>query len=360
MRKTILYLVVLVILAFGVYYFLFRSNDSNPYSIKEAGFTVKDTAAIGKLFIATSDGTSVTVVRTDSGWVVNNTYKALPSTLNLILITLTQQAPLYPVTKNAVDNVIKGLSTDGTKVEVYGKDGKKMRVFYVGGGAVNNTGTNMLIEGAQTPYVVQVPGFNGYLTSRYTADMKYWRDRTVFNIPAEDIKSVAVHYALKPVNSFEIIRDNNDSLTIKADPALTRGLDGPNTRRAKVYLKYFTNVNCEGYLNGLSDMDTTLKTAAKQSSIDITDKRGQQHHMDIYWVALNKRSKNISESSTDVPDDYDADRLYAVINNGKDTVMIQQYAFRNIFHKAYEFFQKDGTGAQPQEAPKNVMMHKDQ
>jgi len=88
-------------------------------------------------------------------------------------------------------------------------------------------------------------------------------------------------------------------------------------------------------------MDTTLKTAPRQSTIDVTGIHGQHQHADIYWMALNKRSKNMSASSSDVPDDYDSDRLYAVINNGRDTVMIQQFAFRNIFHKAYEFFQKD-------------------
>src|SRR5579872_3521139 len=119
MRKTIVYFAILVLLGFSIYYFLFRNNNNNPYGTSEAGFNIKDTGAIGKLFIATSDGSSITAVRTDTGWIVNNTYKALPSTLNMVLITLAEQAPLYPVTKNAVDNVIKALSTDGTKVEVY-------------------------------------------------------------------------------------------------------------------------------------------------------------------------------------------------------------------------------------------------
>ena len=127
-------------------------------------------------------------------------------------------------------------------------------------------------------------------------------------------------------------------------------------------MKYFTNVNCEGYLNGLPDMDTTLKTAPVQSIIDITGIHGQHQHADIYWMAINKRSKNLSNTPDDVPDDYDADRLYAVINNSKDTVMIQQFAFKNIFRKAFEFFQNDvapsGRPLGPKKPPRNVIMHK--
>jgi hypothetical protein len=266
---------------------------------------------------------------------------------------MAKQAALYPVPQTAYDNAIKSLSTEGVKVEVYGRDGKKMKVFYVGGSSVNNTGTNMMMEGAKQPYIVQVPGFVGYLTPRYTVQMQFWRDRMVFNIPQDEIKSISVKYIDKPINSFEVTKQGND-VTVTADPALMKGLGAVNKRRADVYTRYFTNIFCEGYLNGLPDMDTTLKTAPKQSEIDVQGIHGQHQHADIYWMALNKRSKNRETSNPDVPDDYDADRLYAVINNGKDTVMIQQFAFRNIFHKAYEFFQSDSAVQGPMLAPKRT------
>jgi len=360
MRKTLLYLVILALLGFGIYYFIFDNNDS-PYKPAEAGFTIKDTASVGKLFLVSNNGESILAERTDSGWIVNKRYKALPSTVNLTLMTLATQAALYPVTKSAYDNVIKSLATDAIKVEVYGRDGKKMKVIYVGGNSVNNLGTNMLLEGAHTPYVVQVPGFNGYLTARYTTRMTDWRDRTIFNIPAAEIKSVSVQYpGDKAINSFEISRDNGN-VVIKGDPAITKTLDSANMRRANLYLGYFSNVNCEGYLNGLPDLDTSIKTAPLQSSIEVTGLHGQRQHVEIYWMALNKRSKNVDVSDPDVPDDYDADRLYAVINNNRDTVMIQQFVFHKIFRKCYEFFQKDAPPppkSNPKELPGNVLLKK--
>ncbi len=361
MRKTILYLVILAVLGIAVYFFLIKSND-NPYGQTEAGFTVKDTAAIGKLFIADNDGESVLVERTDSGWVVNKKYKALRSTLNMILTTLTRQAALYPVTKNAYENVIKNLSTDGKKVEVYGRDGKKITVFYVGGVAVNNTGTNMLMEGAKMPYVVQVQGFNGYLTSQYTTNMADWRDRTIFSFQPDEIKSVSIQYPDKPINSFAINRENG-TFSVSADTNITKHLDPLNIRRINVYLKYFGNVNCEGYLNGFIDTHESIATAPKRATMEITGMHGQRQHADIYWMPINKRSKNLTVANEDVPDDYDADRMYAVINDGQDTVMIQQMIFKNMFRKSFEFYQKDVTPTQMppnNEPPRNVMMHKNQ
>ncbi len=359
MRKTLVYILILIVLCFGIYYFLFDNNNTN-YDPAEAGFTVKDTASIGKIFFASNDGETILLERTDSGWTVNKKYKALKSTLDLVMTTLTKQAALYPVTKNAYDHAVKALSTDGVKVELYGRDGKKMKVFYVGGVAVNNTGTNMLIEGAKTPYVVQVQGFDGYLTSRYTTNLKDWRDRNIFSLPPDEIKTISVRYPDKPINSFVINREGN-SITVKGDSNVTRHLDVLNMRRVNVYLRYFGNVNCEGYMNGIEGMDSTLNTSKIQSVIDVTGMHGQHQHVDIYWMALNKRSKNVTVSDPDVPDDYDADRLYAVINDDRDTVMIQQFVFKNMFRKAYEFYQKDDSSAlktTPREWPRNVMMHR--
>ncbi len=340
MRKTILYLVILGLLGFAVYFFLFSNKDTSPFGEDEAGFTIKDTAQIGKIYLASQDGESVTVEHTDSFWMVNKQYHALPGTLKMLLTTLQGQKPLYPVTQNAYENAIKIMSTEGIKVEIYGRDGKKMRCFYVGGVAVNNSGTNMLMDGAKKPYVVTMAGFNGYLTPHYPTQMRYWRDRSIMNIPAEEVKKVSLQYMDKPMNSFELIQEGS-KITVTGDSNYSKYTDRYNARRAKVYTKYFTNINCEGYLNGLADMDTTLKTTRKHSVLDIEGNHGQHQHMDIYWVPINKRSKNLDVSDPDVPDDYDADRLYAVINNYKDTVMIQQFVFKTIFRKLYEFYQAD-------------------
>jgi len=343
MRKTLVYIAILAVLAAGIYFLLpGRNGTDNPFDPAEAGFTIKDTAAIGKIFLAASDGESILAERTDSGWIVNKKYKALKSTLNMLLTTMMQQAPLYPVTKNAYNNVVEVMSTHGTKVEVYDRSGKKMKVFYVGGSAVNNTGTNMLMEGAKQPYVVAAAGFVGYLTPRYATKLRDWRDRTVFNFSADDIKSVSVQYAGKPGESFTVSRDANDSLTVLADSKAMKSPDGLNKKRAATFLRFFSNINCEGYLNGLSDNDTTIKTAPKHSSIEVVTKKGAVQHVDIYWMAVNKRSKNQKSSSIDsTSQDYDSDRMYAIINDYKDTVMIQQLTFHNIFRKAPEFFRKD-------------------
>ncbi|HXS36982.1 MAG TPA: DUF4340 domain-containing protein [Flavipsychrobacter sp.] len=352
MGRTLLYLVLLVALGFGVYYFVFK-DKANPYGIDQAGFTIKDTADIGKIFIASYNNSSVLVERTDSGWYVNKQYKALPSTLNQLLQTLWMQQPLYPVPEKMRNNVIKDMAGTSIKVELYNRGGKKIRTFYVGNEANSSSGTFMLIDGANSPYVVNIPGFQGFLTSRYTSDLKDWRDRTVFNVSPDQLRSVTIQYPEHPINSFTL-KQENGKIVVDADTNIVNH-NKFNDRRAHVYLKFFQNINCEGYLNGFAGIDTLLKIMPKRCTIDVTDKKGHQTHVDIYWMPVNKRSKNLTASDPNIPDNYDADRFYAVMNNGKDTAMVQEYVFQKIFRNAYEFYEPDEQSSDNQVKPREPL-----
>ncbi len=339
MKKLSLYGIVLILLCFGIYKVRTRHTD-NPYGTSEAGFTVKDTANVGRLFIATFDGATALVERTDSGWMLNHSYKAMPSMVRMILTTLAQQEALYPVNKNAVENSVKQLSTLGTKVEVYNRKNQVITKFYVGGAAPNNSGTVMMTEGASQPYVVHIQGFVGVLLNRFSAKEKDWRDRHVFAIAPDQIKSVSVEYADHPEHSFVVAHETGTAVVTGAKAGKPADL---NLHNANLYLTYFANVNCEGYLNGTEGMDSLIRTGHRHSVIDIETTDGRHHRVESYWIAANKRSKNLVSKDMEVPDEYDSDRLYALMDGNKDTVMIQQFVFRPIFRKIGEFFQKGAT-----------------
>jgi hypothetical protein len=334
MLKNILYFLLLIILASGVYFFIIRSSDS-PFSAKEANFTVIDTAAIGKIFLAKNNGETVSLERTANGWTLNKQYPALSAPVKGLLITLKLQEVKAPVPSNAHNNIIKQIAGEGVKVEIYDRADKKMRVFYVGGEAPNNE-TYMLTEGAQTAYTVKILGFNGYLTPRYSTDWRDWRDRTVFNLAPEQIKKVSLTYTEEPLNSFTV-KQEGSNLQVDYDPRLV-GNKVLNQKRAKDYLGFFKNINCEGYTNGLIDVDTILKNTTKRCAMDMLTTDGKEQHVDIYWMPLNQRSKNRLTPMAGHPNQYDADRFYAVMNNNKDTIIIQRYTFDKLFRRAIEFY----------------------
>jgi hypothetical protein len=219
------------------------------------------------------------------------------------------------------------LSAKAIKVELYDKDGDKIRVFYIGGQANEAIGTYMLMEGADRPYIVQIPGFEGYVLPRFSPRFLDWRDKGVFNATEEDVKTVVI---------------------VTVDPELSKGLQF-NERRAKTYSKYFGRLFCEGYINGTMYLDSVIRTAKKRCTVDMESWSGQKQHLEVYWMEVNKRSKNKMTPFPGSPDEYDADRFYATMNDFKDTVIIQRQMFEKIFRKGYEFFQQDDTTSKPVE-----------
>ncbi len=340
MKKTLLYLVVLAALGAGVWYFVF--NDKDAFSKNEAGFQVVDTASITKLFLADKKGKQILLERKNGIWMLNNQYPVMAQPINILLTTLNRQVAQYPVTQKEYDNVIKMLAGESVKVELYDADGDKMKVFYVVGQASSNAGSYMLMEGSDIPYVVQIPGFEGYLSSRYSTDIADWRDRTVIDIAEANLKSVSLTYDDAPLNNFTLRRNAANEFDIEVDKALSSG-KALNKRRVDVYSKFFEKVFSEGYINGTVKLDSIIKSSPKKCAIDAVAMDGKSQHVDVYLMAVNKRSKNMLTPFPGIDNRYDADRFYAVINNFKDTVIIQRFTFDKIFRKAYEFYETDDT-----------------
>lgn len=341
MRKTFLYILILGVLGFGVWYFLFR--DNSLFGEQEAGFTVKDTSAIQKIFLAQQDGSSISLEKTPDGWMVNDKYKSSTRMIQTLLETLHAQFAAYPVPENAHNNVVKALTGSAVKVELFDKKGKEIKTFFVGGQATGKKGTYMLMKGATRPYVVQVPVYEGYLTPRYSVDLKEWRNRIIFDLKPEQIKSFKVEYpgADEYLNSFTLERNEDGSFKVDTHPDLK--LTSPmNKRRVSVFTNYFQRIAVEGYLDGVTGLDSIIAHADKRGSITITDTDNNSEHIDIYWVPVNKRSKNLLTHDPNTPDEYDSDRFYGILSSSHDTVMLHREQFDVFLRKGYEFFQADG------------------
>lgn len=350
MGKTLVYIALLGILGFGVYYFLFR-NSEGLYQEKEANFTFKDTASIGKIFLVESDGASILVERGASNqWIVNKKYPAMPIQMVNILTCLRLQTALTPVSEKDHDKVVKMLAGMGTKVEVYDRQGSKIRTFYVAGQGPNYHGSFMILEGADQPYLVEVPGFEGYLTPRYATELNEWRSRSVFNYTAQELASVSVSYPDEPLNSFTV-NNSSSGPHVALHPELAASLKEQNDERVRSYMDFFTNINAEGYLNGVADMDSIIRSSVLRCKITVTPKKGNETALDIYWVDISEKHKSMLDQTSTDPKHRptDVDRLYAVNLSTHDTLLIQRQTFDKLFRSGFEFFQKDDPAQRPRQ-----------
>lgn len=338
MRKTIVYIAILGVLGFGVWYFLFK--DTSVFEEDEAGFTITNTADIDRIFLASQQGDTISLQKTADGWLLNNKHKASIRMVETLLQTFKEQYAAYPVPDNAHNGVVKYLAGSGVKVEVYNKKGEAIRVFYVGGQASGNKGTYMLIEGADRPYVVELPAYEGYVTPRYSTEYAAWRNRNIVDLKPEELASVGVQYTFPDelLNSFTMVRTGDGKLDIKLHPELN--MSSPvNEKRVKTFAGFFEKVGCEGYLSGVHKLDSLIGAASKYCDLTIVDTKGNESKIAMYKMKVYKRSKNVTDETS--LDEFDSDRFYGIINNGRDTVMLQNHTFGKILRRGYEFYQAD-------------------
>ncbi len=339
MKRKYLIILALTIILIITALFLVFNRGTGTFKDHDKEFAVKDTATITKVFLADKKNRTVLLEKVGAGdWLVNGTYKARNSGVNLLLETFTHLVPKYPVPKSAHDNVVALLATSSVKVEIYQvvyridlfglrlfPHEKLTKTYYVGGATQDNMGTFMLMEGADVPFVVQLLGFRGYVAPRYSTLEKDWRDHTVFRKSLAEIRQVIMEIPLEPENSYKVIKENRDLKLIKLQT--NEAFKQYDTLRLLNFLTAFADIRYEALLNDMEQhrKDSIIHSTPK-NILTVVDTKGDSTTIITYFKPNDNQAMDVKGNL------YvnDLDRLYALINNKKDFVLIQYYVFDKV------------------------------
>ena len=156
--------ILFILISFFVI-FLFYNNNQKLKSEAEKNFAIENIDEINKIFLSDRKGTNLTLYKNDKVWKINNKYNVRNDAINTLLTTIKDIKVQRPVSNTSYNNVIRQLASTGVKVEIY--YGKKIKTYTVGGSTSNHLGTYMLMDEAKNPYIIHIPGFNGFLSPRY-------------------------------------------------------------------------------------------------------------------------------------------------------------------------------------------------
>ncbi|OFY89066.1 MAG: hypothetical protein A3K10_15790 [Bacteroidetes bacterium RIFCSPLOWO2_12_FULL_31_6] len=314
-KNKLLILLLLALAAVATYYYF--NNKSGTIGEKEGAksdFAIVDTSSIDKIFIADAQGKTVTLTKINKVWMVDNKYVARPDNIRLLIKTFGRIAVKSPVPKAAFNTVVKSIATGAIKVEIY--QGKKLpsKTYYVGGATLDHQGTYMLLETegikSTVPFIMHIPGFYGYLTTRFFTEPEQWRDAVVFKYSPQEIKSIAVNYFETPEESFVITNnDNKFSITSLATNEIMKNVDNSIlTEYVSRYQKiYYEMIDEE---SSKEKIDSTI-ASPPFFSIEVKDFKGGSnkivgYHMPNFRKILDKDGKEYL---------YDVDRMYGYLNN---------------------------------------------
>jgi hypothetical protein len=220
-------------------------------------------------------------------------------------------------------------------VEVY-KGRKLIKTIYVGGPTMDQMGTFMMLEGSSVPFVVHVPGFVGYLTTRFFVEEETWKSTALFKYDFNDIASVTVDNTGRPDQSFTIRNPGNKTFTVESKS----GLPAPgvlDTVAARFYLSQFERVNFEFHAEGFPQLrKDSLLAATPYRILTLEDRTGAQRVVRTW--------KRYANGKVDVDGNvlvWDDERLWANLD-GREWVVIQYYVFDGLFRNFSDFFRPAG------------------
>jgi hypothetical protein len=339
MKKNRFIITVLVILlVFSA--ILIMNNSAGTFKKKDKDFAVQDTATVTKIFLADKRNRTILLERTEDGsWNLNNTFMARKSGIDVILETMKNLVAKFPVPKSAHNSVVAQMAAAATKVEVYQevyrinlfdrirlfKHEKLTKTFYVGGATPDNMGTFMLMEGSDQPFVIQLLGLRGYIATRFSTFEKDWRDHTVFKAKLYDIQSVEMQFPGEPENSYKVV-NRDENITIYSLSA-NKQLPGFDTLKVLNFLTSFTDLRYEALLDEVDpQFQDSVIHSTPQHIITLVNKKGDT-------TSIKTFLKSNDQGSIDQHGNYygsDIDRMFALINDERDFVVIQYFVFDKV------------------------------
>lgn len=342
MRKNRVTIIITLILLLAAIV-LVISNSYTTLKKDVSDFSIKDTTIVTKIFLADKNNNEVTLTRSaDGAWMVDGKYPAQRAKISSFLKTLLDLEVRSPVPLAARNNVITRMAVIAKKIEIYQvvprinlfntfrlfPHEKLTKTYYIGDVTQDNQGTFMLMKGSEEPYIVHIPGFRGFVATRYSTAKSDWRDYTVFKTRINEIQSVKVEFPLKPEQSYQFDLPDNQHVELRSLLS-NQVMENYDTIRVLSFLTSFADVRFESLLEQLIEKEIidSVKTSTPKTIITLKDRGGKINEVKIFrkkgFAALYMEDGMTMEPA-------DLDRAYALVNNGQDFVLIQYYVFDKV------------------------------
>ncbi len=335
MKRNLILLLVLLALAGGAWWASNNLNKSTTLSDYEGSFAVPDTTMIGHVHVLNRNGKSLRLDRKNGQWVVNDTYRVEPRVMEEMLETVSQIEVKYIPPASMIPNIIKSLGAHGRRVEVSDLKGNILKTYYVGGVAPEGTGTYVMMEGSDQPFVVSMKYFHGSVSARFFMDEKDWRDKSLFPMKVDDIVSFGIEYPRHRDKSFVIEQKSSNDFTVKPFYDLSPVINGKiNPDRPAELLNRLNTLRIEGFENDNPERDSISRTLP----------------FCVIYVTTRDSTERITTFHSIIPHDLDGAILldqmgrplpierYHVNSNWGDFMMVQHHPFSRIFWSYDMFF----------------------
>ncbi len=208
--QRLYWLLAIVLILGGLYFFLQPASSTaakGSHLVAERQFKIADASTVSRIFLADRTGQQTTLSRQGSeDWLVDEKYPANENAIKNLLDLVTRIDMQHIPAKAATPNIITNLATEGILVQLFNRQGEQLKGYYIGGSTPDERGTYAIMEGAEQPYVVHLPGWVGNLRFRLNFFGDHWRSKQIFQEEISQIELVSVEYPTQRNRSFILQR----------------------------------------------------------------------------------------------------------------------------------------------------------
>lgn len=288
-----------------------RSNDRQ--------FAYSDFENVERIFIADRRDHQVNLTRGGiTGWLAEGKPANENVMKNLIDALRNMDIRTLP-TRKAIPNMVKALSAEGIRVQLFDEKGTELRDYYIGGATNDELGTFAIMDGSENPYVVHLPHFTGNIRTRFNHWGDEWRDRIYFRVDPDKVEAFTIDYPKQQSESFQLVREGKKFTVAslyggRPKREVPEGIvEGVLSRYEKYYVNRYENRDTESIEEAKKMLPFAIITV-KQEGQESISMKVYPRYQDQTFANDSKTGEQIIGGGLDA--------FNAFINNDEDWVLL--------------------------------------
>jgi len=305
-KSTKILSIIVLILAIYAGFALFKGDKTDTLAVEDAQFAIADSGTVTKIILKTNQNPELEFTKPFENWLINNSIQADDEKMFNLIQFVYKARVKRPVYKEKIEMSVNQLKSKGLKVNYMGEKGV-LKSFWLGYfGGVEDELVAMM-DGFQTPYIVQLPGFSGSLAQLFKPEIEAWKTRLIFSSKISYIENLKVSFNYYPKNSFEIEKMGNKHSV--------QDLPKADSMRLYSYLQLFEQVAIKEWIANFAKKDSLLNQNPA-FEINLTDRNP-------------KKSNNIMIYF----DDKQKGNIYGLVGEKQDLCIIKPTIFEYLLQK---------------------------
>jgi hypothetical protein len=291
-----------------------KNNLKNTLDTEDSMFALSDSGSVTKIELAYQTEKLVLELLNDKTWQVNGLYQADADQINQIIKFLSKVEVKRSVYKEESLQVNDALEKNSYQLTLSDENGT-LKKYYLTKNEADYTTLFAKMDGFQTSYLLQMPGFDGNLGSFLNTNALEWKNRVLFDSKIRDIEQIKISFYQNLSDGYTILRDKNRFLIKEVDKA--------DSLRLYSFLQLFEKVKVAAFLPPtFQQQKDSLSKIEPTFGIELKDIRQAKWNQIQIFYQPNQKTK-----------------IFAFVGANKELVVIKPSIFEYILQKR-SFFEK--------------------